>query len=152
MLPRQDRLQDVESSLCGTEESERAQKGATCSRYNPKGLVLAALSGRFGEVVRETGLVLLELNHGTVFDLTESFLSFSKEFTQQRRRLWRKRLLKSEFTLFQNSSIIFYVVQFVKCWIKEARRKKRGEEKKSNDCNLSVLVLATLDGRAAILK
>ena len=152
MLPRQDRLQEVESSLCGTEESERAQKGAICSRYNPKGLVLAALSGYFGELVRENGLVLFEFNHGTVFDLTESFLLFSKEFTQQRRRLWRKRLLKSEFTLFQNSSTIFYVVQFVKCWIKGARRKKRGEEKKSNDCNVSVLVLATLDERAAILK
>ena len=130
MLPRQDRLQEVESSLCGTEESERAQKLAICSRYNPKGLVLAALSGYFGELVRETGFVLFELNHGTVFDLTESFLLFSKEFTQQRRRLWRKRLLKSEFALFQNSSIIFYVVQFVKCWIKGARRKKRRREKK----------------------
>ena len=92
--------------------------------------MLAALSGYFGELVRETGFVLFELNHGTVFDLTESFLLFSKEFTQQRRRLWRKRLLKSEFTLFQNSSIIFYVVQFVKCWIKGARRKKRRREKK----------------------
>ena len=154
MLLRQDRLQEVESSLCGTEVSERAQKGAICSRYNPKGLVLAALSGRFGEVVRETGLVLFEFNHGTVFDLTESFLLFSKEFTQQRRRLWRKRLLKSEFTLFQNSSTIFYVVQFVKCWIKGRERGEKREEKrkKSNDCNLSVLVLATLDERAAILK
>ena len=153
MLPRQDRLQEVESSLCGTEESERAQKGAICSRYNPKGLVLAALSGRFGEVVQETGFVLFEYNHGTVFDLTESFFLFSKEFTQQRRRLWRKRLLKSEFTLFQNSSIIFYVVQFVKCWIKGRERGEKREEKrkKSNDCNLSVLVLSSLDERVAIL-
>ena len=31
---------------------------------------------------------------------------------QQRRRRWQK--LKSEFTLFQNSSL-FHVVQFVKC-------------------------------------
>ena len=114
--------------------------------------MLAALSDYFGEVVQETDLVLFEFNHGTVFDLTESLLLFSKEFTQQGRRLWRKRLLKSQFTFVQNSSIIFYVVQFVKCWIKGARRKKRGEERKSNDCNLSVLVLATLDGRAAILK
>ena len=78
MLPRQDRLQEVESSLCSTEENERAQKGAICSRYNPKGLVLAALSGRFGEVVQETGLVLFEYNHGTVFDLTELFFFFFK--------------------------------------------------------------------------
>ena len=71
--------------------------------------MLAALSGHFGEVVRETGLALFELNHGTVFYLTESFLLFS---TEQRRRLWRKRLLKSELMLFQIHLKVSYSMSF----------------------------------------
>ena len=35
---------------------------------------------------------------------------------RERRRRWWKRPLKREFTLFKNSSLLFHVVQFVKCW------------------------------------
>ena len=35
---------------------------------------------------------------------------------RQRRRRWWNRLLKREFTLFKNLSLLFHVVQFVKCW------------------------------------
>ena len=31
------------------------------------------------------------------------------------RRRWRKSLLKSEFTLFQRSLLLFHAIQFVKC-------------------------------------
>ena len=40
----------------------------------------------------------------------------NRNFQQWRRRRWRKCLFKSEFTLFQNLSLLFYYVQFVKCW------------------------------------
>ena len=39
-----------------------------------------------------------------------------REFKQQRRRRLRKRHLKSEFALLQTLSILFQLVQFVKCW------------------------------------
>ena len=32
------------------------------------------------------------------------------------RRRWRKRPLKSEFTLFQGLLLLFHAIQFVKCW------------------------------------
>ena len=35
---------------------------------------------------------------------------------RQRRRRWWNRLLKREFTLLKNLSLLFHVVQFVKCW------------------------------------
>ena len=39
-----------------------------------------------------------------------------RELKQQRRRRLRKRHLKSEFALLQTLSILFQLVQFVKCW------------------------------------
>ena len=40
----------------------------------------------------------------------------SRDFKQWRRRRWRKCLFKTEITLFQNSSLLFHGVHFVKCW------------------------------------
>ena len=40
----------------------------------------------------------------------------NRNFKQWRRRRWRKCLFKSEFMLFQNLSVLFHGVQFVKCW------------------------------------
>ena len=41
----------------------------------------------------------------------------SGELKQRRRRQRRKLLVKSEFILFQNSSLIFHVVQFFQYWL-----------------------------------
>ena len=35
---------------------------------------------------------------------------------QERQQTLRKRLLKSEFMLFENTLLLFYVTQFIKCW------------------------------------
>ena len=45
--------------------------------------------------------------------LGQTILS-NREHKQRRR--WRKSLLKSEFTLFQGSLLLFHPIQFVKCW------------------------------------
>ena len=45
--------------------------------------------------------------------LGKTILSY-REHKQRRRR--RKSLLKSEFTLFQGSLLLFHPIQFVKCW------------------------------------
>ena len=34
----------------------------------------------------------------------------------ERQQTLRKRLLKSEFMLFENTLLLFYVTQFIKCW------------------------------------
>ena len=41
-----------------------------------------------------------------------------RELKQQRRRLLRKRLLKSEFALLQTLSRLFHLVQVIKYWKK----------------------------------
>ena len=45
--------------------------------------------------------------------LGQTILS-NREHKQRRR--WRKSLLKSEFTLFQGSLLLFHAIQFVKSW------------------------------------
>ena len=39
-----------------------------------------------------------------------------RELRQLRRRRKRKRHVKNEFALFQSSSLLFHLPQFVKCW------------------------------------
>jgi len=40
----------------------------------------------------------------------------SRKFKQQRRRRLQKRHLKSEVALIQTLSLLFHLVQYVKCW------------------------------------
>jgi len=65
------------------------------------------LKGSMGEMRHHNG-VLCKIKH----NITGSFLLKQRG----RRRRLQQRLLTTEFTMFQNSSLKIHVFQFVKCW------------------------------------
>ena len=73
---------------------------------------------KFCSSLREIGVIRVRIIEGLLLYYWVYFVLFAKSDTHSNRRRWwwRKRLLKSELTLFQNLLPLSHVVLFDKCW------------------------------------